>query len=217
MRRLIAPIAAALIASAVTAAAVDPLAFWQSQNKVAAPLEIRTDKVKRGDPAIRAAVYREADRFGVPRHVVDEHVRRESGWNVYAANPSSTARGLFQLVRGSHAEIIGRPLSYQEHRRMAFDPTHNARLGLAHIRACMDAMPGASAERLWRRCHVQGHAAVGTSIKAARDYYARVVEGRTGAQFPRAVSSYAPPQGTFGVSMLPSAFLPANFNTAVIQ
>jgi hypothetical protein len=42
----------------------------------------------------------------------------------------------------------------------------------------MDAMPGASKERLWKRCHVAGHGNVGTSIDRARDHYARVMGGR---------------------------------------
>jgi hypothetical protein len=205
MKRIIAPIAAAVIASVITAAATDPLAFWQMQNKpmVTKSFESATNRMRHSDPAIRAVVYREADRFGVPHHIVNEHVRRESGWNVYAANPTSSARGLFQLIRGSHAEIVGRNLSYQEHRKMAFDPVHNARLGMAHIRACMDAMPGASAERLWKKCHVQGHASVGTSIKAARIHYQHVVEGRYAINRDR--NAPIPVNLTLGTGIVPTS------------
>lgn len=183
MKRAFPSIIAAIVCGSITAtAAGDPLAFWSTNHPPAAraPMDIRTDKGRRGarkaDAATREAVYREGERFGVSRAETDYHMARESGWTVAATNPTSTARGLFQPIRGSHAAIIGRPLSYAEHRRLAFDPIHNARVGFAHIRACKDAMPGASPHRLWRECHVKGHANVGTSIHAARAHYQRVVE-----------------------------------------
>jgi Transglycosylase SLT domain len=211
MSRLVVGLSCALVASAITATANDAINFWQTngaqKTAFAAPLDIRTDKTKRRDANLVATVYASADRFGVPRHIAHYHVDRESGWNVTAKNPASTATGLFQMIRGSHAEIIGKPLTRQEHASLARKPEHNANVGMAHIRACMDAMPGASEHALWKKCHYYGHSNVGTSIKVARAHYQRVVE----RSYPITVSAYAPPQGQFGVSMMPAAFMPNNY------
>jgi len=202
-------ILSALLASAITAGANDALNFVNTNwARPSAPLDIRPERQRRADPQTVAMVDTMADRFGVPRAVARLHVDRESGWNVAAKNPASTATGLFQPIRGSHAAIIGRPLSHEEHRALAVRPEHNAAVGLAHIRACMDAMPRASAERLWRGCHVKGHAAAGTSIAAARAHYARVVEGTA---FPRTVNAYAPPVGSIGTAIMPAAFVPTSY------
>lgn len=189
--RALPAIGGALLATCITAGANDALNFWNtnpplnSRATAAPPLDIRPAKQRRADPQIVAMVDRMADRFGVPREIARFHVDRESGWRVTAKNPASTATGLFQPVRGSQAAIIGRPLTKAEHRALAVNPEHNAAVGLAHIRACLDARPNWTAERLWRGCHIKGHAAVGTSIQAAREHYARVVEGRvTGRDAP---------------------------------
>jgi hypothetical protein len=126
----------------------------------------------RGD--IVALVDKVADQTGVPRHVLHEHVKRESGYQPSARNPKSTAKGLTQPVRCSHAVIIGRDcrtFTKSEHFRLASDPSHNLRVGAAHIRACMALMPGASARELWRNCHVKGHGAVGGNIQMAAAYF----------------------------------------------
>lgn len=145
---------------------------------IAGPAQAQRRAQRARPAALVALVDRWADRFGVPREVARFHVDHESGWLVRARNAKSTATGLFQPVRASHAAIIGRdPIGFSvaEHIALASDPEENVKVGLAHIRACMDFMPGASAAALWRRCHVAGHRAVGGDIRVARAYFARVV------------------------------------------
>lgn len=112
-------------------------------------------------------ITRQARLVGVPVEIALDHARRESGYRCAARNPRSSATGLFQLIDGSAAAIAGRAVSRAE--RM--DCALGARLGLAHIRACMDLMPGASSLALWRRCHVGGHARVGGNIHHAAKYF----------------------------------------------
>jgi Transglycosylase SLT domain len=166
-----------VIGSACVSAANTAIDFWNTNRAPQAPVDIRTDKMRKTDPRLAALADKVADRFGVPRDTVRFHVMQESGWNPFAKNPSSSATGLTQPIIGSHSTIVGKKLTKEEHRALARDPEHNLNVGVAHIRACMDAMPGASARALWKRCHVAGHANVGTSIHAARAHYARVVEG----------------------------------------
>ena len=179
MSRLAVGFSCSLIASLGTAVAdLSPLAFWQSQTvQRTKPIDIRTDKMRRADPRLVAMADAVADRFGVPRHTIRFTVMKESGWNPNAKNPNSTATGLGQPIVGSHSAIIGRPLTRAEHATLARNPAHNLSVTAAHIRACQDARPNWSAERLWRECHIKGHANVGTSIKAARAHYRRVIEG----------------------------------------
>jgi hypothetical protein len=202
--RALPAIAGAFIATCITAGANDALNFWNtnsttSLNKratAAPPLDIRPERQRRADPQVVALVERSARDFGVRKDVVDYTLKRESGWQVAAANPASTARGLFQVIRGTHAEIVGRPLSYAEHRALSFNPKHHVNVGMAHLRMCQDAMPGASAHRIWKGCHHDGPAAAGTTMKAARAHYARVVEGKA-APFDTA--------RTFGIAVMPAS------------
>lgn len=145
---------------------------------VSGPAPARKARRVAPPPALAAIVDRWADRFGVPRDIARFHVAHESSWNVRARNPRSSATGLFQPVRASQAAILGRDqrdFTTAEHVALARDPELNAQIGLAHIRACMDFMPNATAAALWRRCHVAGHAAVGGDIRRARAHFARVV------------------------------------------
>jgi hypothetical protein len=146
-----------------------------------------------------------ADRCGVPRHHVRFTVLNESGWNPFAKNPKSTATGLTQPIIGSHSAIVGKQLTREEHRKLAHDPQHNLNVGVAHISACYKARPNWTAKQLWWNCHVQGHAAAGTSIQVARAEYARVVQGYT-----YMASMYAPVQGDYGTAILPASFVPTN-------
>lgn len=123
------------------------------------------------DPTILAMVDRVADESGIPRSIMRFHVQKESDYNPRARNPKSTATGLLQLIKGSHEVIAGRMLTREEHFRLAVDPEYNLRLGAAHIKACMQVMPGATAEAMWRRCHVRGHRNVGGDIRVARSYF----------------------------------------------
>jgi hypothetical protein len=175
-----------IIGAALAAVPMAPLAdggpdmYAVFRSEITSPVSVasRQMRTRTADPTLVSIVDREADRFGVPRDVARFHVARESSWNPSARNPASTAKGLMQPVRGSHAAIIGRALDTRQHLRLAADASHNAAVGMAHIRACMDFMPGASAAALWRRCHVAGHGNVGGSIRRAREHYARVVENR---------------------------------------
>jgi len=129
------------------------------------------------DPTIVALVDKVADETGIPRAVMRFHVARESGFRPAARNPKSTATGMLQLIRGSHAAIIGRELTKDEHCRRASDPAHNLRVGAAHIKGCMALMPGASADRLWKGCHIRGHAAAGGRIEIAARMYRPDAQG----------------------------------------
>jgi len=98
-------------------------------------------------------------------------IQQESGGNARARNPASTATGLGQFIRGTHAAILGRPLTLAEHVSLASVPEHNAALTAAHLRACMDRMPGASPAAVWRGCHYYGLANVGSRTEHARAYF----------------------------------------------
>jgi len=113
--------------------------------------------------AVRAGL-----RVGVPESHTRFVVRVESGGNAKARNPASTATGLGQFIRGTHAAIIGRPLTLAEHVSLASVPEHNAALTAAHLRACMDSMLGAGAAPVWRNCHSYGLANDGGCIERAR-------------------------------------------------
>lgn len=123
------------------------------------------------DPAILAMVDKVADESGIPRSIMRFHVQKESGYDPRARNPKSTATGLLQLIKGSHEVIAGRILTKEEHFRLAMNPEYNLRLGAAHIKECMAHMPGASADTLWRKCHVRGHRSVGGDIRVAATYF----------------------------------------------
>lgn len=129
------------------------------------------------DPVIVAMVDRAADRSGLPRYVMHDHVKKESGYRPNARNPKSTAKGLLQVLHGSHEAIVGRRMSRAEHFRLMADPDYALRVGAAHMKACAELMPGASSHALWRRCHVAGHGAVGGSIRQAAAHYSADTSG----------------------------------------
>lgn len=60
-----------------------------------------------GDPAVKAAVRKLAEQYGWADQWgdIDWLVNKESGWNPKAANPSSSARGLFQKMTSIHGPI----------------------------------------------------------------------------------------------------------------
>lgn len=123
------------------------------------------------DPSLVNLAMQIADETGIPRDVMNYHIVRESGYNPNARNPKSTATGMLQLIKGSHEVIAGRILTREEHFRLAKDPEYNLRLGAAHIRGCMQLMPGASANALWKKCHMAGHKNVGGDIRMAASYF----------------------------------------------
>lgn len=154
------------------------LAEMHSLGTQAAYASVNLKEVKRPvrarytpDPTLVKLAMRIADESGIPRNVMHYHIMRESGYNPRARNPKSTATGLLQLIKGSHEIIAGRRLTKQEHFRLAKNPEYNLRLGAAHIKACMQLLPGASANTLWKRCHVAGHAKVGGRIEIAASYF----------------------------------------------
>lgn len=126
---------------------------------------------RRADPAVVALVDTVADQAGLSRAVMHDHVRRESGYRPEARNPKSTAKGLLQVLHGSHEAIVQRRMSRAEHFRLMADPGYALRVGAAHMKACADLMPGASAHALWRNCHVRGHGAVGGNIRMAAAHF----------------------------------------------
>lgn len=60
-----------------------------------------------GDPAVKAAVRKLAEQYGWSDQWgdIDWLVNKESGWNPKAANPSSSARGLFQKMTSIHGPV----------------------------------------------------------------------------------------------------------------
>lgn len=60
-----------------------------------------------GDPAVKAAVRKIAEQMGWGDQWgdIDWLVNKESGWNPKAANPSSSARGLFQKMTSLHGPV----------------------------------------------------------------------------------------------------------------
>jgi hypothetical protein len=121
----------------------------------------------RGD--IIAMVDAVADRAGLPRAVMHDHVRRESGYRPDARNPRSTAKGLLQVIHGSHEAIVGRRMSRAEHFRLMADPAYALRVGAAHMKACQQLV-GNDARRLYA-CHYHGHARFGGRIEMAAMHF----------------------------------------------
>jgi hypothetical protein len=66
-----------------------------------------------GDPNVTAAVKAVADRFGWGTgpewNALSMLIQRESGWNPNAANPKSSARGLFQKMTSIFGPVEGTP------------------------------------------------------------------------------------------------------------
>ena len=123
--------------------------------------------------AVKQIVLNTASRYGVPAHVADYHARRESGYRAAARNPHSTAKGVLQVVKGTHEAIIGRRLTLNEHLHMMSDPVHGAAVGMAHIAACMESRPHWTPGQLWQRGHVAGLRSCGTSLDRAAEIYAQ--------------------------------------------
>lgn len=181
MRRLSLIIAASLISTAAIPEA-DPQsarAFITEQAGFFAPVATAQVASKRRhgvrgsyapDPTIVALVDRAADQAGLDRAVVRYHVARESSFRPDARNPRSTAKGLLQVIRGSHEAIVGRRMSLEEHLRLMAQPEYAMRVGLAHMKACVALMPGASVKQVYA-CHYHGHGRFGGRIQMAAAYY----------------------------------------------
>ena len=60
-----------------------------------------------GDPAVKAAVRKIAEQMGWDKYWgdIDWLVNKESSWNPKAANPTSSARGLFQKMTSLHGPV----------------------------------------------------------------------------------------------------------------
>jgi len=121
------------------------------------------------DPNIVAMVDHTADRAGLPRAVMHDHVRRESGYRPNARNPKSTAKGLLQVLHGSHEAIVGRRMSRAEHFRLMADPAYALRVGAAHMKACQQLV-GNDPRRLYA-CHYNGHGKFGGRIQMAAAHF----------------------------------------------
>ncbi len=122
---------------------------------------------------VKIVVLATARKFGVPAHVADYHALRESGYRAAARNPNSTAKGVLQVVKGTHEAIIRRRLTLTEHLRMMSDAQHGAAVGMAHIAACMESRPHWTPGQLWQRGHVAGLRSCGTSLDRAAEIYAQ--------------------------------------------
>lgn len=208
MQRLIACISFVFMVSYTSVAEYDPdsarsvylaemrsLGATQHMDKVVSTANRPVRGSYAPDPNVYALVSKIADETGISRETMHYIVKRESGYRADARNPKSTATGLLQLIRGSHAAIIGRELSKAEHHRLASNAEYNLRVGAAHIKACKQLMPNASADAIWRRCHIRGHAAVGGRIEMAAAHYSPdssgwLARGSVAVPWATAYSSY---------------------------
>ena len=208
MSRLAVGVASALVASAITAAAVDPLAFWQAANtSPAAPLDIRPARADKA--AIKAANQRAAARHNVPVEFMDRLTMRESGFRFVKGpqTPWGRAHGPHQILCSTAASLGERDCN-----RLRYDAERSADLSARYVRMGYEATGswrGAAAHyhggpntRLWGRKTAAYAAAVGG--KPAR--YA--VNRNRNAPIPTALS--------FGPEIVPASVFSARAY-AVIQ
>jgi hypothetical protein len=204
-RSLIVGAACAILASAVTATATDPLAFLQLGNgRSAAHLDARTDHVRRSDDRarIKAANAAAAARHGVPVEFMDRLTMRESGFRFVRGpmTPWGRAHGPHQILC-STAASLGEP----DCNRLMRDAERSADLSARYVRMGFDATGS------WKGAAAHYHGGPNTRMWGHKT---RAYAAAVGGQFPRTVSAYAPPQGSFGVTILPAGFVPASFTTA---
>jgi hypothetical protein len=134
-------IAAAILASAITAGAVDgnPLGFWQTNHaKPAAPLDIRPEKQRRADDRARihAATTAAAQRHGVPVEFMHRLTMRESGYRFVQGQPTPWGR-----AQGPHQILCGTARELGEHdcSRLMRDAERSADLAARYVRMGYDA------------------------------------------------------------------------------
>jgi hypothetical protein len=176
IRRIAPACIAALVASAITAAATSPLDFWNTNHRLAAPLDIRTDTAKRSDAKaqIKAANAIAARRHGVPIEFMDRLTMRESGFR-FVKGPQTRwgkAHGPHQILCST-----ARELGEGDCARLMRDADRSADLSARYIR--------------------QGYEATGSWAGAAAWYHGGPntrLWGRKTAAYAKAVGGYVPPK-----------------------
>lgn len=202
MRNTVPAIVAALIAGGVSALASDPYAFWQTNYaRPSAPLDIRTDRVKRDAERARIhqATTEAAKRHGVPVEFLHRLTKQESGYRFVQGPPTQWGR-----AQGPHQILCGtaRELGERDCGRLMYDADRSADLAARYV------MQGYRATGSWGGAAAYYHGGPNTRIWGRKTRaYAQAV----GGSFPRTVSAYAPPQGSFGVAMLPASFVPMSY------
>ena len=110
-----------------------------------------------------------ARQVGVRESLASYVVRRESGGNMAARNPRSSATGAMQVIDGTAAAIAGRQVSKAERKTEI-----GIALGVAYLKTCQMAMPTAADHAIWRSCFYYGHGAVGGDLAFARQAFAQL-------------------------------------------
>jgi hypothetical protein len=107
-----------------------------------------------------------ARHVGVKPALVHYVIKKESGGNMHAANPASSARGPMQVIDGTAEAIAERPVSRAE--RMT---DVGLKLGVAYLKTCQHALPGESVHSIWVKCYVTGHGNVDGDIALAKQAF----------------------------------------------
>lgn len=132
----------------------------------------KSERIAPDRSAIVNALYAEAARQGVPGSVAVRIAHVESRFNCGAVGPKTRhghARGVLQVLPSS-AESLEPGSS-----RRLNDCATGIRVGVAHMRRCMDA--GAHSGELIARCHVGGVLALRSKLRRGAEAYARSYVG----------------------------------------
>lgn len=191
-------IAAAILASVITAAAVDgnPLGFVNTNwSKPAAPLDIRPRAAR---DEIKAANARAAERHGVPLAFLDRLTMRESGYRFVQGPPTRWGR-----AQGPHQILCSTARDLGEHdcSRLMRDAERSADLAARYVRM------GYEATGSWHGAAAHYHGGPNRRLwgPKTRAYAAAVA--------PVRVASNAAPFDTsrqFGIAMVPASTFAAS-------
>jgi hypothetical protein len=187
MRRIAPACIAALVASAITAAATSPLDFWNTNHRLAAPLDIRTDTAKRfgkDRSRIHQAATKAAQDHRIPVEFMHRLVMRESGYRFVQGPPTKwgRAQGPFQMLCSTARELGENDCS-----RLMRDAQRSADLSARYIRQ------GYEATGSWAGAAAYYHGGSNTRIWGPKTMaYAKAVGGYVPPKYARAKSPNAP-------------------------
>ncbi len=197
-------IVGAFAAWPLASSANDALAFVNSNwsNRIAAPLDIRTDHMKRdGERArIKAATEAAARRHGVPVEFLHRLTMRESGYRFVQGPPTQWGR-----AQGPHQILCGtaRELGERDCGLLMRDADRSADLAARYV------MQGYRATGSWGGAAAFYH---GGPNRRLWGHKTRAYAQAVGGSFPRTVSATAPPRGKFGdVPIVVAGFVPSSF------
>lgn len=186
-----------IIGSAGIAGANDALNFWNTNGsaKVAAPLEIRTAKLREDQARIKVANAAAARRLGVPLAFMDRLTMRESGFR-FVRGPQTAwghAHGPHQILCSTAAS-----LGEADCNRLMYDAERSADLSARYIRMGYDATGS------WHGAAAHYHGGPNTRMwgHKTRAYAAAV--GGSDKPFPRTRNASVPPSGSIGPGIVPA-------------